>query len=736
MDAAAPPGEAYFGSAAKDDPRNLEDKYGRIPFSPRGLARLTPWAHTSNKSANRADPNDPSSPFLGKVTHPAPAPDGNLLTVWSPGPVYGIIDSGQHRFAAPAIDSGIYLVKGTGTIASPGELLLVKNDPKVDEKWPRAVVPYRRIYGIDEPAAFPPVPRDVSLSAELPAATPFALFGAPSLYRRESYPRGRVAPGAVTASYPGGDDLHENLGSLTGLAGNWFGQGADAGKYNNSEIHALRILAVEPTTDPLLAGRTTRRWWSIANERFRIVGEIPVRKFEGSEEPKDSDGNPDTSFLVKLPADVAWTIQTLNKEGMVLNSAQTWHMLRPGEVRNNCGGCHAHSQAPMPFETTAAASPKYNVFDLTRQALLLTTKEKDESGRKWDADDSTGLRHEAAGKTVEFLRDVKPILERSCVACHTQSWEKPAGNLVLDDDTPIEVAAGLQMDLLVDKPPMKVPGSYLRLAADSTGKFGNVSGLGTKLYPNLWGHPQGSRYVRYMQSRRSLLAWKIFGKRMDGFRDDDFAHQTIPGDPASMVFRGKPFDPKKDGPSAPMGAIDVAFTGSAMPPPAAVAGTFVAPNGKKIRVAPLSDEDRRTIVRWIDLGCPIDLAGSDAAADSRAGWFADEIRPTLSLVSPRAGAQPRVERIQVGMFDYGSGLDEASFRVTASVPIDGIAAGENLGNRFRRDGDTWTLDVKDLGAAATPTKPVEGVITVSVRDRAGNTTKVERAFAVGVNPAR
>ena len=31
------------------------------------------------------------------------------------------------------------------------------------------------------------------------------------------------------------------------------------------------------------------------------------------------------------------------------------------------------------------------------------------------------------------------------------------------------------------------------------------------------------------------------------------------------------------------------------------------PDGKKIKVAPLTDEDRLTLVRWIDLGCPIDL---------------------------------------------------------------------------------------------------------------------------------
>ena len=35
---------------------------------------------------------------------------------------------------------------------------------------------------------------------------------------------------------------------------------------------------------------------------------------------------------------------------MVLNMAQTWHQLRPGEIRNDCGGCHAHSQKPTDFE--------------------------------------------------------------------------------------------------------------------------------------------------------------------------------------------------------------------------------------------------------------------------------------------------------------------------------------------------------------------------------------------------
>src|SRR5438552_1287862 len=52
-------------------------------------------------------------------------------------------------------------------------------------------------------------------------------------------------------------------------------------------------------------------------------------------QPLAPDGNPDTRFLAKAPADVPFTFQTLDKDGTVLNMAQTWHQLRPGEARND-----------------------------------------------------------------------------------------------------------------------------------------------------------------------------------------------------------------------------------------------------------------------------------------------------------------------------------------------------------------------------------------------------------------
>src|SRR5262249_42278751 len=156
----------------------------------------------------------------------------------------------------------------------------------------------------------------------------------------------------------------------------WNVQGSDAGIYPNDEIHAMRILALEPTTETNPKGGRT--FYNHAKERIRILGEFPVRKFRADgTQPNDPDGNPDTSFLAKLPADVAWTFQTLDKNGMVLNMAQTWHQLRPGEIRTDCGGCHAHSQKPTLFEKTAAATPDYALFDLTKHTPLITTHDRD-----------------------------------------------------------------------------------------------------------------------------------------------------------------------------------------------------------------------------------------------------------------------------------------------------------------------------------------------------------------------
>ena len=171
----------------------------------------------------------------------------------------------------------------------PGQMLLIKNDPNYNESWPRAVVPYQRIYGMNEPKAIPPLANDGTLSPHLPEGTPFGLVGTSSLYKRESYPNGVVPKGKVTATYAGGNDPWKGLDAFTshgnGMPLNWHNQGGDAGLYANDDIHAVRILALEPTTDRNRGPRPGRLFHSHAGERLRVLGEVPVRKFAAGKEP-------------------------------------------------------------------------------------------------------------------------------------------------------------------------------------------------------------------------------------------------------------------------------------------------------------------------------------------------------------------------------------------------------------------------------------------------------------------
>jgi hypothetical protein len=705
-----PAGYPAFGPAHMNEPRNKpwrsgrydngQARYYRMPFMPTGSVSLTPFTHGEEGPAGPAVLGDKDSPKVGKFTHPSGAPENHLLTVYSPGPV-----NHQYTFL-PQLDGGIYLLKNGAPVDAPARLRLIKNDPRYNESWPRAVVPYKRIYGIDEPKTVPRLANDGRLSRHLPEGAPFGLVGTSSFYKRESYPNGVVPPGAVTARYAGGNDPWKGLDAFTSHGNamplNWHNQGADAGLYANEDIHAVRVLVMEPTTDRKGA-QEGRRFHNHASERLRILGEIPLRKFADGKQPADPDGNPDTSFLARIPADTAFTFQTLDKRGMVLNMAQTWHQLRPGEVRTDCGGCHAHSQPPTDFNRTRAARPDYRVWDLVNATPVLVDKARDKSGQQWDEKDETGLRLIREGLlNVEYFRDIQPILKRSCTACHTAQGREPAGNLHLDADAEkvnVENVGSL-------------PGTYCRLAADERAKFGHKP-IG---WPS-WGYPNASRYVRMFQSRRSLLVWKIFGERLDGFTNDDHPSEAKPGDQENLLFRGQKIDLANN-----RHRYDLDYTGSPMPPPQAV---------KDGKVRPLTDEDRRTLVRWIDLGCPIDLDFNPAHPEwPGLGWMLDDNRPTLTMTWPQPGANTELTRVRIGMYDYGSGIDPGSFRVVADFAVDGVPAGEDLARWFQsRAQGVWEMKL-----AKPITDLPRGKLTVTAWDRQKNTARLERTFGVAGRP--
>jgi hypothetical protein len=264
-----------------------------------------------------------------------------------------------------------------------------------------------------------------------------------------------------------------------------------------------------------------------------------------------------------------------------------------------------------------------------------------------------------------------------------------------------------------------VPGTYHRLALDREAKFGHKP-----VIPNgSWRQTNASRYIREFQSRRSLLVWKVLGRRTDGWTNDDFPTETVPGDANTLHWKGKPIPNTSEN----RNRADLDFTGTIMPPPEAVAGTYTGPDGKKVKVPALSDEEKRTIIRWIDLGCPIDQDYDPKHPEERGyGWMCDDQRPTLTLTEPRSGVNGSLSRILVGMHDVYSGLQEESFRITADFALEGVAAGENLAKKFR----PLSRGVWELKLTRPLTELPAGKLQVSVRDRQGNETRIERSFSV------
>jgi len=143
---------------------NGQARVRRFPFTPFGIENITPFARTDEGPADFSVRGSRSGPRVGKVTHPSAAPDNHLLTVWSSGPV-----NGGYTVHQPAVDGGLYLIKSGKTVEEPGQMLLIKNDPKFNEQWPRALVSYNRIHGVDEPKLLPTLANDGKLSEHLPA---------------------------------------------------------------------------------------------------------------------------------------------------------------------------------------------------------------------------------------------------------------------------------------------------------------------------------------------------------------------------------------------------------------------------------------------------------------------------------------------------------------------------------------------------------------------------------------
>ena len=115
-------------------------------------------------------------------------------------------------------------------------------------------------------------------------------------------------------------------------------------------------------------------------EVMRIIGTVPV----------EADG----SAVFRVPAGTPLTVQPLDAEGKAVQLMRSWFTAMPGETLA-CVGCHEPpSEAPAATYAAAGASEPRNI-------------------EPWYG----------PARGLDFARDVQPVLDKYCVACHCS----PAG---------------------------------------------------------------------------------------------------------------------------------------------------------------------------------------------------------------------------------------------------------------------------------------------------------------------
>lgn len=429
------------------------DREGEYLATPWSLQPTTPSLSYDSASVLLAD-----GTRAGKCTMPTGAPDGHMLLIWSSGNVNNL------NRPVPELPHMKLCFAPNGHLAQRDDIVILKESASHHYLYPRALVPYSRIYGIAKPPAWPDTPNDGALPV-LPAGAPFATTGTSSVYNRESH---------WPASYH--DHWDENIVNnyATNTARFWVGQ--DARPFNDGEIHAAQVvvdMTRQDTRYQILSN--TFRSHNRGRQIWAVLGEIPVRKTDALGNPVlDAQGNPDTSYEVRIPANVPFHHRLIDQNGLLLTGEWTWHAARPGERKTNCGGCHAHSTdtTALDFGTTAAAQPGYVIQDFALQTPMVDRNA---------AGDLVTILEPVRAKVVEYHQDVKPILQAKCVSCHGDV--NPAGGLDLQGDDAVDA-----------------------LAFDDA---------------TLFGHHQATRWVRRHASSQSLLVWKAFGQRLDGRQNGD-----------------------------------------------------------------------------------------------------------------------------------------------------------------------------------------------------------------------
>ena len=661
-----------------------------LPFARPEQFRLTPQAGAGDSQMPRyknasdyfVHPVDGRTVTMtGRFTHPAAAPDNDLLTTYSIG---GSSTLGDTVFRNTTLDdvmeiigkdAGIWLVplepnstRQIGHIADDARVVV--DFPEYHEIMPRAVVSYQDIYGIARPDPDnlrPPTSNDGTQDPRLPAGAPYGLTGAASLYDRE------------TLSLNGTPwNMKDGGGAMSGRTYmNLAVSGADLAIFDNDEVFGVRVLMPVPFVPadipPYLSAE---KWVGFQRHHLRILGEYPVRKpDENGVEPTDDQGNPDTSFIVRVPADTPFLMQTIDKRGMALDIETASRSVVRGE-QQFCAGCHVHTREGMdPFASrakvntdefgdfTGISAPLFVGEDTNGYPIVATAQ------ATYPEEVGTTARRSFA---VDWDNNIAAIVQNRCASCHAEgkSAQQETG-LRLDGDR-------RTYELLTQNRYTREDGTVIDARSKPGNGLTDIDAEGTDRITPRFQCCTPSRWVSVNSARSSMLVWALYGERLDG-RD------PVTGLPP--VDSGVVVDSQgKENPEIWPGVGEHLAYVSGMP-----------------------EAEKRLIARWLDIGAP------------KLNVHDDMMRPVMTL-TPVGGSS--VSSVLVGLWD-DSPLDFTRFSVTAN--------GEDITPQITGTPDTITVP---LPTTVTEANADSIEITLEIWDKPNRSWSRERPGEAAANRTR
>lgn len=245
----------------------------------------------------------------------------------------------------------------------------------------------------------------------------------------------------------------------------------------NGKLYCLNVYICDPSASSGQA-LENREWLSVGevvrlrvlegiaikiqNSKFNIQNFVPLaqRRILG-----EIDVEKDGSFNIEVPANTPIELQTLDADGMALRSCG-WIWAKNHEPRG-CIGCHEDGEL-TPENVLVSA--------VTRPSIKLTLPAE-------------------RRRTVDFRRDVMPIIAQRCARCHAEAEATPR---LTPEVSPVTSTGGKGL----------FNRSYESLVA-----AGNQAGYG--------------KYVNPGRARTSPLIWHIFGRNTSRPWDETFGPQRV-----------------------------------------------------------------------------------------------------------------------------------------------------------------------------------------------------------------